>query len=411
MIDMTNSELAVNGGSKVRAEPMPYRRLFGAEELDIVRRVFEESWQAGVDFSFQGKFEELYTSRFCEFQGGGFADAVCSGTAAVYLALKALDIPTGSDVIVSPITDPGCIAPIVLLGYKVRVADACPDSWSIGPSEFERAQTPNTRAAILTHTGGYPFDIQPILEIARSKGIRVVEDCSQAHGALYRGKRVGRFGDVAAFSTMFSKNHATGGCGGVVYTEDEEIYWRLRALADRGKPFHRPDFNPKDPSQFLFPALNFNLDELSCAIGYSTLARLPDTIEKRNAIAAKIDAALERSAVVSPCIRLEGCTPSPFFHTVAVDSGGLTVSKVEFAEAVGAEGIAINPDYRYIASEWPWLKPYLTGEADTPNAVRFRDRSFNILFNERYTDGEVRDIVDAIIKVESHLAKRVSRAV
>ena len=411
MKDWIKVALAINGGPRVRSRPMPSRRLFGEAELEIVRQVFEESWRTGVDFSFQGRYEELYTSAFCEFQGGGFADAVSSGTAAVYLALQALDIPPGSEVVISPVTDPGCVAPVVLQGHRVVIADSSPDSFNIGPDEFERALTHKTRAAVLTHSGGYPVDIQPIVEIARSREIKIVEDCSQAHGALYKGKRVGRFGDVAAFSTMFSKNHATGGCGGIVYTEDKEIYWKVRALADRGKPFDRPDFNPKDPSQFLFPALNFNLDELSCAIGYSTLARLPETIEKRNVIAARIDAGLRKSLVVSPCRKPQDCNPSPFFHSVAVDVDSLDVSKIEFAEAVAAEGMPINPHYRYVVSEWPWLKPYLTHKKNTPNAIRFRDRSFNILFHERYTDGDIDDIIDAILKVEAHLTKRVGLAV
>ena len=269
------AELAIHGGSKIRTKPLPYRKLFGEAELEAVKQVFEDSWREGWDFGYQGKYEKLYTDSFCQFQGGGFADAVSSGTVANYLALKALDIEPGSDVIVSPITDPGGVSPVIIAGMNPVIADSRPDSVNVGPEQFEEALTPNTRAAIVTHVGGHPVELEPMIEIARTKGIKIVEDCSQAHGALYKGKRVGRFGDIAAFSTVFAKTHATGGCGGLVYTENEDYYWKARSLADRGKPFHSADFDPKAPSAFLFPALNFNLDELSCAIGLSTLSRTP----------------------------------------------------------------------------------------------------------------------------------------
>ena len=404
---MKFEELSINNGPKVRKKPLPYRKLFGEEELESVKRVFENSWKEGVDFGYQGKYEKLYTDKFCEFQGGGFADGVSSGTAAVYVALKALDIKTGSDVIVSPVTDPGGVSPVIVAGMNPVIADSKENSFNIGPDEFEKALTKNVRAAILTHVGGHPIDLEPILELANDKGIKIIEDCSQAHGTVYKGKRIGCFGDIAVFSTMFSKNHSTGGCGGIVYTNDENYYWRIRSLADRGKPFHKPDFNPKDPSELLFPALNFNIDELSCAIGLSTLSHLQKTIKKRYEIAKKIDESLEQSLVVSPCHQSpSNCTPSLFFHTVEVAIDKLKVSKEKFAEAVAAEGIWINPHYKYVVSEWKWIQKYLQEKRMTTNAIDFRNRTFNILFNERFTDNEIEDILKSILKVESHYTKK-----
>jgi dTDP-4-amino-4,6-dideoxygalactose transaminase len=399
--------LAIHGGERVRQAPMPGRRLFDESSFEMVRKVFEESWESGIDFGYQGGFEERFTDAFCEFQGGGFADGVSSGTAAVYLALAALDIDPGSDVIVSPVTDHGSVSPVILQGFRPVVADAAPGSFNVGMEEFERAITPKTRAAIITHLGGLPAAISEIVEMARVRGIKVVEDCSQASGALYRGKRVGRFGDIAAFSTMFSKNLATGGCGGLVYTGNEGLYWRVRSIADRGKPFDAPDYNPKDPSRNLFPALNFNLDELSSAIGLSTLNRLEETIEKRIEIARGIGKALSPSKTVSPAPWPEKCRPSLLFYTVRVDAGRLSVTKTEFAKAVMAEGIGVNPDYRFLVADWKWLRAHLDTGVDTPNARAFRDSTFNILFHERYSQREVEDIAKSVLKAEAVLTKRV----
>jgi len=403
--NMDASQLAINGGPKLRQKPMPYRKLFGEAELKAVTRVFEDSWQEGVDFGYQGKQEDLYTEKFCEFQGGGFADGVSSGTAALHLALLALDIETGSDVIVSPVTNPGSVTPIIIQGMNVVIADSEPTGFNVGPDQFESALTENTRAAILTHLAGIPINIGPIVEIAKSRGIKLIEDCSQAHGALFQGKRVGRFGDIAAFSTGFPKNHSTGGTGGLIYTENEGYYWKVRSLADRGKAFDDPNFNPKNAAAFLFPALNFNLDELSCAIGISTLSRLQDTIDRRHEIAQKIDSALEASSSVFPCQTQPDSYPSLYFHTVEVDEDKLTVSKKEFAEAIAAEGIGVNPNYSEVVSEWPWLEGHTKGETSTPNALGFRNRTFNILFNEKFTDQDIQDIISSILKVESALKK------
>jgi len=399
--------LAIDGGEPVRAVPMPPRKIFGESEFEMVRRVFEDSWKSGVDFGFQGKFEDQFVKSFCEFQGdGGFADAVGSGTAAVFLALKALDIEPGSDVIVSPVSNPGGIMPVAVQDVKLIIPDSSHNSFNISPEEFEKAITPNTRAAVLTHLGGQVIDLHPILEIAGSKGIKIIEDCSQAHGALYDGKRVGTFGEIAAFSTMFSKTLATGGSGGLVYTRNKDYYWYLRSLADRGKPHHDPSFHFRNTTNYLFPSLNFNSDELSCAIGISVLSRLQKIIDQRHEIARKIDLALQASKIVSPAnLELSQAKSSVFFHTVVVDVDKLKVSKEKFAEAIAAEGISINGDYRDITCEWQWIPEHTTNYKKTPNAIDFRNRTINILFHEKYSDAEIDDIIKSILKVEEHYLK------
>src|SRR5207244_10547052 len=133
------------------------------------------------------------------------------------------------------------------------------------------------RAVRVVHATGKAAPVDEIMSIARQHGLKVIEDCSQSHGASIKGRKIGTFGDIAAFSTMYRKNHATGGCGGVIFTSDEALHHLVRAYADRGKAYWQPGFNEKDPKQFLFPALNLNIDELSCAIGIMSLAKLDRT--------------------------------------------------------------------------------------------------------------------------------------
>ena len=404
---MKINKLAIDGGTPIRKAPLPPRKIFGKSELDMVKSVFEDSWKSGKDFGFQGKFEDEFTKKFCEFQSeGGFADAVSSGGAAIYIALKVLDIEPGSDVIVSPVTNPGGIMPVAVQDIKLVIPDSDPNSFNISPKEFEKAITPKTRAAVLTHLGGNTIDMDPIIEIAKSKGIKIVEDCAQAHGAIYKGKKVGTFTEIAAFSNGFSKTLAAGGVAGLVYTKDEKLYWKVRSFADRGKPFYKPDFNFRMTTDFLFPSHNFNADEISCAIGTSVLSKLQKIIDKRHEIAKKIDLSLKDSAVVSPAnLELPNSKSSIFFHTVVVDLDKLKVSKEKFANAIAAEGITINADYRDITCEWQWIPKYVREYNKTSNALNFRDRTFNILFHEQFGDKEVEDIIESILKVEKFYAK------
>tara|TARA_Y100001970_G_scaffold292647_1_gene434829 strand:- start:1362 stop:2582 length:1221 start_codon:yes stop_codon:yes gene_type:complete len=395
------STLAINGGKPVRKTPLPPRKAFGKPELKMVKSVFENSWKTGVDFFSQGRYEKKFTKKYCEFHGGGYADAVNSGTAAVYVAFQALNIEPESDVIVSPVTNPGSIMPIALQNVKIIIPDSEPNSFNISPDKFEKSITPKTRAAVLTHLGGHPIDLHPIIEIAKSKGIKILEDCSQAHGALYKGKKVGTFTEISASSTMCSKTLTSGGNGGIIYTKNKDLHWHARSLADRGKPFLDPNYNFRMTTNNLYPALNHNTDELSCAMGISSLSRLQKTINKRLKIVKKINQGLNDCTVVYPVnLSLPNTKPSIFFHTVGVKVEKLKVSKMQFANAIAAEGLTLNTDYRDITCEWKWIPNYVKNYTKTQNAISFRDRSFNILFNENYGDKEIKDIIKSILKVE-----------
>jgi len=399
------SNLAIYGGSKIRNSPLPSRGQFSPSELEAVKEVFKESWQGGVDFGYQGKFEELYTKKFCSFLGSpGYADAVSSGTAGLYVALSTLQLNEGDEVIIPPVTDPGAVSAVILNRLCPVLIDSDVGSFNMSPSEFKKAISPRTKAVMVAHIGGLPAEIDKICRIAESRNIKVIEDCSQSHGTLFDSKRVGTFGDIAVFSTMFSKNHSTGGCGAVVYTQNEEYYWNLRSRADKGKPFHNKEFDPKNPEEFLFPALNFNLSELSCAIGIATLKKLPKTISRRQDFISCLKKELAGNSKVCRGSSIPSGS-SPFFYTIEIDKHKILISKDDFAEAVMAEGIAINPHYRYLVSEWPWAVKYLAKKDPTENAVEYRDKSFNLLFNENYGPQEIRDIVKAILKVESAFLK------
>jgi dTDP-4-amino-4,6-dideoxygalactose transaminase len=395
--------LAIDGGKPVRRVQMPRRLALGEAELAMIGQAIAHYRERGVDPGYQGHFEQLYTDAFASMMGGGHADAVATGTAAIYVGLAALDLPRGSEVLVSPITDPGTISAIILHGLKPRLVDSSPGSYNIGPAELAARISPRVSAAVVVHAAGRPAEIEPIVGSARAAGIKVLEDCSQSHGATVADRPVGTFGDIAAFSTMYRKAHMTGPTGGVVFARDLEIFRSALAYADRGKPRWEPDFDDRNPNTFLFPALNLHSDELSCAIGLASLKRLDDTIARRRAFVSVFASALAEASTL--CRASWSPTDSPFFLPVVLDTEGIVCSKRAFAEAVRAEGIDLNPHYQYVVADWPWVKPHLADGFDTPNARAIRDRSFNLYLNENYGPREAADAVEAIVKVERHYGR------
>ena len=280
MVD-DSKKLAIKGGKKVRSKPMPFRAAFGPKEKQMVDKVLKYYRDIESDPGYQGRFEELYCKNFSNFHGGGYSDAVATGTAAVYISLAALELPHMSEVLCSPITDPGTISAIILSNLKPKLIDAAKDDYNINFEEFKKRVSNKTSCVIVVHSAGYSVDIKKIYDYCKMKKIKLIEDCSQAHGAVYKNKKVGNFSDIAAFSTMYRKNSIAGSSGGVVYTKNYQLYKKVLAYADRGKPRLKKQFDDRNPNLFLHPVLNFHTDEISCAIGISSLKRL-EVVRKKD---------------------------------------------------------------------------------------------------------------------------------
>ncbi|WP_193179291.1 DegT/DnrJ/EryC1/StrS family aminotransferase [Nisaea sediminum] len=393
-------KLAIEGGTPVRSAPMPKRRAFGDAERRKVEEAMAYYQEIGQDLPYGGKYETEYGDAFTRYQGGGNTVVVATGSASCYVALRALELPEHSEVLVSPITDPGTLNAIILQGLRPRLMDTQPDSYNVGPEQVVESMTGQSRAIVLVHSAGIPADARAIATIARERGLQLFEDCSQAHGArLDNGDRVGTAGSVAAFSTMYRKAHISGSSGGLVYSRDQEIYRRAILHSDRGKPLWDADFNDRHPSNYMLPAHNWNTDELSCAIGISSLGRLDKSINDRlnfvEAVRERISARSRACSVVSI-----DRSASPFFLPVLVGTDRISCTKREFALAVQAEGIDLNPHYGFLVSEWPWIQDYLSGPTELANARRVLDSSFCLYLNENYTDREAEDVILAIEKVE-----------
>ena len=405
--------LAIDGGEKLRNTPFPKRHLWGAEERATVLALFDQVIEAGNVINYGGPEEQAYEREFAMFHGGGYADLVNSGTSALYVALGALELAVAGEVVVPPITDPGGVMPVALLNLVPVVADAAPGSFNAGPEQIEALLTPYTRAIIVAHIAGEPADMDPILEIAQARGLPVIEDCAQAHGARYKGRLVGTMGAISAFSTMSGKHHATGPQGGVVFTADEDLHWQAKRFSDRGKPFNT------DASSNVRAGLNLNGNDLAAAIGRVQLAKLPAMNARRRRVAAQIHAGLSQFKTIRPGWEVEDTEAVYWFLRFHVDRSQLGVDKGAFAAAVIAEGIPVSASYRWIPSEaewfrkrqvfpgsdYPWGLPQYGGDRQAqfpcPNAVEATESHFTMSIHENFGDEEIRDVLAALAKVEA----------
>jgi len=412
-----DSKLAIDGGTPVRSDSMPSRGLVGEEEKAAAVAVFDEAIALGRAFGYNGPHEQQYETDFADFMGGGFADGVNSGTNALYCALGGLQIDALSEVIVPPITDPGGVMPVVMLGCVPVVADSCPDSYNTSAEQIEPLITERTRAIIVAHIAGEPADMDPIMDLARKRELFVVEDCAQAHGAMYKGRRVGSLGDFGVFSTMHGKHHCTGGQGGVVYTRNEVLHWQARRFADRGKPF-----NMEAPANVV-AGLNCNLNELSAAIGSVQLGKLPGIVERRRRVGEAVKDGLKSSKAVSMGWQIPESECVYWFIRLKLDLDALSVDKQTFCKALGAEGIPASSSYRHIQCESPWFRnkavfggsgfPWSCSDYKGPkdpqfkldNVIRATDIHFRVEVHESYGQKEIDDILAAVRKVGNAYAR------
>ncbi len=407
-------KLAINGGIKAVSVPLESRHHFGYDEKEAVNRVIDSAIANGVAPGYGGIEEEAFCTEFAQLLGSGYADAVNSGTTAVFVALRALEIEPFSEIIVPPVTDPGGLMPVVMMNCIPVVADTEKNSFNISLESIQERCTPNTSAILAAHIGGEPCHIEAIVDFAHKKGIAVVEDVAQAHGASVHGKPVGTFGATGGFSLMFGKHVCTGGQGGMVFTKDENLYYKIRQNSDRGKPY---GYNGNGNC---VGSLNFNMDEMHCAIGRVQIKKIKSIAEGRRRVAAQIRQNLSDIPSIFFNGLPDGAVPSFWFMRMLFREGFTSCDKFAFCAALSAEGVPVNSYYsatpfttdwytkRHVfgKSGYPWTAPEYKGDRnkyftlkDVPNAAKSLNDTIMVFALESWTKTNIDQICDAFHKV------------
>ncbi|OCY54394.1 DegT/DnrJ/EryC1/StrS family aminotransferase [Acinetobacter pittii] len=282
-------------------EPWPS---FTTEEADAVKNVLRSN---KVNY-WTGQECRIFEKEFAEFSDTKYAVALANGTVALDVALKALDIGAGDDVIVTSRTFLASASSIVTAGANPVFADVELDSQNISRRTIEAVLTPNTKAIICVHLAGWMCDMDPIMQLAAERGIYVIEDCAQAHGAKYKGKAAGSIGHIAAWSFCQDKIMTTGGEGGMVTTNDETLWKKMWSYKDHGKSYDSI-YNKQHPPGFRWLhdsfGTNWRMMEMQAVIGRIQLTRMAEWTKKRTENAEKILKAFDGSpffSVHTPCV-------------------------------------------------------------------------------------------------------------
>ena len=266
--------------------------VFDDEQIAVAAAVL----RSGKVNYWTGEEGRAFEAEFAEAVGCRYGIALANGTVALELALRGFDIGPGDEVVVTPRSFLASASCVVACGARPVFADVDPDSQNITAETVRAVLSPRTRAVIAVHLAGWPCDMEPLAALCRERGLKLIEDCAQAHGATYRGRPVGSLGDVAAFSFCQDKIMTTAGEGGMLVTDDRALWSWAWSYKDHGKSYeavyeraHPPGFRWLHESF----GTNWRMTELQAAIGRVQLRRLPDWHERRRRNAAILTERLE----------------------------------------------------------------------------------------------------------------------
>jgi len=294
-----------------------------------------------------GPMVKRFEEDFAKFVEAKHAVAVNSGTAALHMAVSAVGIKRGDEVILPSFTFVATAETVVMAGAKPVFVDINPETYNISPDEVEKAITKRTKAVIAVDLYGAPADLKPIREIADKHGLKVIEDAAQAHGAVYYGKHVGAYADIACWSFYASKNMTTGE-GGMVTTNDDELDQKLRLIRCHGE---------KQKYLSVMLGHNYRMPEIEAAIGCVQLRKLPVFLTKRRENAERLTAKLCKADKLQLPKEFEGCRNSWYLYTVRLIDANKE-KRDNIVEQLRSKGIGAEVYYPWPIHSMPPYRRY-----------------------------------------------------
>lgn len=410
--------LALRGGTPVRTDPFPSvanasGRTLGVEEAEAVARVL----RSGMLCSVWGSEARALEREFAAMYDVPHAIACSSGTAALHLAVGAVDPDPGDEIITSPLTDFGTIIPILRQNAVPVFADVDPATGILDPASVEKQISERTRAILVVHLFGIPAPMADFQALARDHGLVLIEDCAQALLAEPEPARyAGTYGDIGCFSLQQTK-HITTGDGGLVITRDDALARRMRLFADKGWP--------RDTGERtnLFLAANYRMTELQAAVGRAQLTKLPDVVARRRRTAQALTDRIGPLTGLNP-----PALPGSVYwqYPIVIDPEAAGGSNATWVEALAAEGIPASAGYlhrplyftpvlaegrtygrsRFPLTSPPARKEWTYGPGLCPEAERLIDETLVVIgWNENYTVADIDDITAGIRKVRAGLTR------
>lgn len=352
----------------------PLEKKLDKELRAAFERVYENSWyiEGKEDEAFEKAFADYCTTDYCVGSGNGLD--------SLMLALKALGIQAGDEVIVPSNTYIATALAVTYTGATPVFVEPDIRTYNINPSLIEAAITEKTRAIMPVHLYGQPCDMDPIMEIAKKNNLFVVEDCAQAHGATYKGKRVGSFGDAAGFSFYPGKNLGALGDAGATTTNSKEVADKIRALGNYGSDYKY---------HHIYQGNNSRLDELQAAFLAAKLPSLDEVNVFRRSVAAKYLAGIKNDKVILPYVNPD---TEPVWHIFALRCK----DRAALEKHLNDQGIGTNKHYPIPMHMQGCYADMGIKEGSLPIAEEISATELSIPMYYGMTDEEIQYVIDAI---------------
>lgn len=397
--------LAIDGGTPVRSTPMPTWPAPGDEEAAVAAEVL----RSGRLNYWTGEHGRAFEREYAEYTGRSHVIAVANGTLALELALRAFGIGQGHEVVVPARTFIATASAVVACGATPVVADIDSESGNLTAQSVGAVVTPFARAIIPVHLGGWPVDMDPLVELARSRSLLVIEDCAQAHGATYRGRPAGNLGSHAATFSFCQDKVVPVGEGGMLVLDDDSAFERAWAYKDHGKSLRRlkeieADEEGGTSFRWLVDSFgsNWRLAELSAAIGRVGLRELPEwhIARVRNALRLAEELADVRGLRIP--VPAEDCEHAFYrlYAYVVPDALAPGWDRDRIAQAVVAEGVPCQyGTCAEIYRERAFVDAGYAPAERLPNAAQAHDTSLAFFVHPTLGDADINDAVAAVRKV------------
>ncbi len=337
-------------------------------------RVFTRSWYIG------GVEDEAFEKAFAEYCGAKYCVGVGNGLDALMLALKAMGIGEGDEVIVPSNTYIATALAVTYVGAKPVFVEPNINTFNIDPELIETAITERTKAIMPVHLYGQACDMDPIIAVAKKYGLKVVEDCAQAHGATYKGRKVGTFGDAAGFSFYPGKNLGALGDAGAIVTNDKELADMIRALGNYGSDYKY---------HHIYKGNNSRLDELQAALLAAKLPHLERMNVERRRIAEKYSTRIKNDKVVLPYVPEDMI---PVWHIYGIRCKDRDALEKHLDE----KGIGTNKHYPIPMHMQECYRDLGIAEGSLPIAEEISATELSIPMYYGMTDEEIQYVIDAI---------------
>jgi dTDP-4-amino-4,6-dideoxygalactose transaminase/nucleoside-diphosphate-sugar epimerase len=395
---------AAEGGDPVREDMLAFAQpKIGLEEEQGVLETLRSGWLT------TGPKVQRFEKELAEYAGAKHAVAVSSCTAALHLALAALDIGAGDEVITSPITFPATANVIIHLGATPVFADVDPRTLNIDPIDVARKVTPRTKAIIPVHMAGQPVDMDAIYAIARRHNLKVIEDAAHAIGAEYRDTKIGNLeGSAAACYSFYPIKNMTSAEGGAILTNDDDLAAKARILTLHGISTDAWKRYTKEGShhwETLMAGYKYNMTDIQAAIGLPQLKRLDDFIHTRDRYANMYRAGLADVPEIEMLECIPGVKTAHHLMVILLRLDRLTIDRDGFIAAMKQENIGTGIHFRSLHIQKYYRETFNLAREDLPNAASVSDRLFSLPLYPGMSEKDIHDVIVAVRKLAKAYSK------